>query len=55
MKITLEGTEADKGKAVSIINPSDDLDIAAIADLLRALLLAWGYQPKNVDELIEAN
>lgn len=51
MKITIEG---DDGRVVSVSERGDDHDINAVGDILRAILLAWGYAEKTVDELIES-
>ena len=57
MKIVMEPTEGVDGEAfpqhkVTIETRSDGSDIQEVGDLLRSLLLAWGYQPENVDEVI---
>ena len=52
MRITLEGTESESGRTVSVAAAIDSLTIEELRDeLLIPLLLAWGYQPANVGEL----
>lgn len=51
MKITIEGDE--KGRVVSASLPGDDHDIGGVGDLVRSVLLAWGFTEATVDELIE--
>ena len=53
MRLTIEGTATQEGRKAGVDDPSDDLDIQEVADLIRSLLLAWGYHPENVNELIE--
>lgn len=57
MRITMEPTQARKGEEfpqhkVIIELPSDDLDINQAGDLLRFVLLGWGFDQSNVDEII---
>ncbi len=58
MRLIMEPTE-DQTKQefpqhrVVIEVVGDDQDINAVGSLLRAMLLAYGYQSKSVDELIE--
>ena len=53
MQLTIEGTNTETGRIVSIIEPGDDKSMDEMADMIRAALLAWGFQPDSVDELIE--
>lgn len=53
----MEATENRLGEtiqqhSVSITTPSDNCDLFEVGDLLRSLLLAWGFQPDNVNDLI---
>lgn len=53
MKISIEPTRGGKFyNSVAISHPSDDLSIDEMTNLLRAALLAWGYQPDTVDSLM---
>lgn len=38
--------------SVQIISPRDDLDIYEVRELLRGALVAWGYAPATVDEIL---
>lgn len=38
---------------IVIEHPHDDLDINEMADMMRAALLAQGYDPETVNEIIE--
>ena len=58
MRITLEGTEpigsfgSNSGLRVVILIRGDGLMINQVRDeLLKPMLLAWGYQPESVREL----
>ena len=53
MRLTIEGTVNEVGRSVSIIEPKDAQSIDEMADMIRAALLAWGFQPDSVDELIK--
>lgn len=57
MRLIMEPTEDQTQRespqhrvVIEVVN--DDLDIDAIGELLRSLLLAYGYHHENVDELI---
>jgi len=56
VKIRLEPT-GDGGVAyptVEISTPRNSLDVGEVWDnLIRPALLAWGYQPENLDELVD--
>ena len=53
MRLTIEGTATQEGHSVTVTDPSDGLDIDEVGSLIRSLLLAWGFHPENVNELIE--
>ena len=51
MKLTLE--QPSYARSVTIEVGSDDLTISEVwEDLIKPALLALGYHPKNVDELV---
>ncbi len=50
MKISIE----QYGIEYSISNLPDDIDIYEMGQRLRELLFSIGYQPKTVDEILEA-
>ncbi len=51
MKITIEGTDEQKGKSVSVEVPDDHLAMPSVVeDLLTPVLLAWGFHPQTVKE-----
>lgn len=51
MKITLSPTSKDAAyHAVSIERPSDDLNIEETIDLIKAGLVAWGFNVETVNE-----
>ena len=57
MKITMVPSEDQSGlefpqHSVTIETPSDELTLDEVGDLLRYLLLAWSFHPRNVDELL---
>lgn len=57
MRITFAPTaigpyDAPAQHTVSLETPHDDLDISEIVRLLRGALVAWGFHPANVDDLI---
>jgi len=49
----MQNTQSDTGYSVVVETTGDDLNIHEVATLLRALLLAYGFQQANVDEIIE--
>ena len=54
MKITLEGTEFQKGKKIVIETGNDDHNIWEVYEqLIRPALIAWGYGEGTVDRLTE--
>jgi hypothetical protein len=53
MRLTIEGTAAQEGHAATVTDSSDDLDIDEVGSLIRSLLLAWGFHPESVNDLIE--
>jgi len=53
VKLTLE-PESEKGfVTVSVANGDDHANIAALMDLLVALLVAWGYHRDSVIEAMQ--
>lgn len=55
MKITLEptGTNTSGHPIVSIDSPGNDKDITQVFDdLVRPLLIAWGFAQQTVDEIL---
>lgn len=60
MKLTLEPTNDQRDKlpdakhlTITVQHPDDDLAVDDLADMVRGILLAAGYSPGCVDELIE--
>lgn len=58
MRIILEPTEDQTNKEypqhrVVIEYPHEELDLWAVGELLRGALVAWGFDAKSVDELID--
>ena len=60
MKLTLEPTEDQEERTpaarfpkVTIECLGDDLDIEQVGDMLEAGLLAWGFHPDTVTELLK--
>lgn len=57
MRIILEPTEDQANKEfpqhrVVVEYPNEEINLWDLGELLRGALVAWGFQPKNVDELI---
>ena len=52
MRFTIEPTEAGNAnhRTVSVAKPSDDLDVHALMELVRAALLAYGFHPDSIKE-----
>jgi len=53
MRLTLEPTtEGTRQHKIIIESPGDDQDIMDMRDLLRYMLLAWGFAIESIDELL---
>ena len=54
MKITLEPSseQIPNQQTVTLQVPRDDLSIREVAELLRGALVAYGFHPGNVDEIM---
>ena len=52
MKISIEHTEYEDGHDIAVTTASDDLNITEIAELLRGLLVGFGYAPENVEQIL---
>lgn len=54
MRITIETTASVERRVVTSEIGHDDLTIVAVADMLRGLLVAFGYHPENVADTLPA-
>ena len=52
MRIILAPTVQDKQHCVVIQHQSDELDIGEVAVLLRSALIAYGFHPDIVNEIL---
>ena len=53
MSVTKITLEEDTGRSVTIVCPRGDLDMSEMVDdLLKPLLLAWGFHPDTVAEAL---
>ena len=55
MKITLKPSSKDTAyNSVTIENPSDELNLQETMDLVKAALVAWGFNVETVKEYFKA-
>lgn len=53
MEPTAEGLDREyQNHKVTIELATDEADVQEVGDLLRGLLLAWGFAPESVNEVI---
>ena len=53
MKITIEGTNQNKGHAVNIYTPDDDLTIHDLMECIKQAILGYGYAQGSIDDYFE--
>jgi phosphoribosylanthranilate isomerase len=52
-KLTLSVTHEDKTTTASVSRPEWDADVYQLADMFESLLLAGGFHPDNIKEILK--
>ena len=53
MKITIEGTDTNKGHFSSVSCPNDDVDLIEIMELIKQVLLGYGFHYESIKRYFE--